>query len=68
MNQKQNTPIATRDNDAKREPYEQIPDEAVQNPNPRANENIRVRTNEPQTQGKEPTRGIGSETTDGEDA
>jgi len=40
----------------------------VQNPNPRANENIRVRTDEPRTQDHEPADGVGSEITDGEDA
>lgn len=53
---------------AKREPYVQPPHEVVQNPNPRANENIRVRTEEPQAQNNEPAQGVGSEITDGEDA
>jgi hypothetical protein len=44
------------------------PNEVVQNPNPRANENIRVRTEEPETQNNEPAQGVGSEITDGEDA
>jgi hypothetical protein len=43
------------------------PDQVVQNPNPKANENIRVRTEEPKTQNEEPAHGIGSEITDGED-
>ena len=64
MTEKQNRSA----NDAKREPYVQMPDEVVQNPNPRANENIRVRTDEPQTQNNEPAKGVGSEITDGEDA
>jgi hypothetical protein len=44
------------------------PAELVQNPNPKANENIRVRTEEPKTQNTEPAHGVGSEITDGEDA
>ena len=44
------------------------PDQLVQNPNPKANENIRVRTEEPTTQNNEPAFGVGSEITDGEDA
>ena len=44
------------------------PDQVVQNPNPKANENIRVRTTEPETQNNEPAFGVGSEITDGEDA
>lgn len=44
------------------------PDKTVQNPNPKANENIRVRTEEPTTQNTEPAYGVGSEITDGEDA
>ncbi|HWI92262.1 MAG TPA: hypothetical protein VNT20_13355 [Flavisolibacter sp.] len=44
------------------------PDQLVKNPNPKANENIRMRTEEPETQKKEPAFGVGSEITDGEDA
>jgi hypothetical protein len=44
------------------------PDQIAQNPNPKANENIRVRTEEPETQNSEPAFGVGSEITDGEDA
>lgn len=54
----------TRDKNANKEPR----DEVVQNANPRANENIRVRTDEPKTQNHEPAEGVGSEITDGEDA
>jgi hypothetical protein len=55
------------DNTGKK-PYVQEPDQMVQNPNPKANENIRVRTEEPTTQNSEPAYGVGSEITDGEDA
>ena len=58
----------TSRNNAKREPNVLPPTEIVQNPNPKANENIRVRTDEPQSQDKEPSYGVGSEITDGEDA
>ena len=51
-----------------RHPYVQEPGQLVQNPNPKANENIRVRTEEPTTQDQEPAHGVGSEITDGEDA
>lgn len=44
------------------------PEQFVQNPNPKANENIRVRTEEPATQNSEPAYGVGEEITDGEDA
>ena len=44
------------------------PDQLVQNPNRKANENIRVKTEEPKTQNNEPAFGVGSEITDGEDA
>lgn len=53
--------------DAKEEPAAPSA-EVIQNPNPRANENIRVRTDEPHTQDHEPAEGVGSEITDGEDA
>lgn len=39
----------------------------VENPNPRANENIRVRSDESK-QNDQASKGIGSEITDGEDA
>jgi len=51
-----------------RKPYVQIPGEIEKNSNPRANENITVSTTEQQTQNKEPSHGVGSEITDGEDA
>ena len=51
-----------------RKPAVISPSELVQNPNPKANENIRVRTDEPKTQDREPASGVGSEITDGEDA
>lgn len=51
-----------------RKPYVMSPDQVVQNPNPKANENIRVRTEEAQPQNSEPAYGVGSEITDGEDA
>jgi hypothetical protein len=44
------------------------PTEVSRNENPRANENIRVRTDEPQTENTETSGGVGSEITDGEDA
>ena len=56
----------TRQDDANKEPP--ASPELVQNPNPKANENIRVRTDEPKTQDHEPAEGVGSEITDGEDA
>ncbi|MGZ3853605.1 MAG: hypothetical protein ACXVBX_12490 [Flavisolibacter sp.] len=56
------------DNEQVRHPYVQEPGKLVQNPNPKANENIRVRTEEPTTQNNEPSHGVGSEITDGEDA
>jgi hypothetical protein len=62
MDNKQNA----RDNAAIK-PVVIPPDQVVQNPNPKANENIRVRTEEPKTQNEEPAHGIGSEITDGED-
>jgi hypothetical protein len=55
------------DNTGKK-PYVKEPDQVVQNPNPKANENIRVRTEEPTTQDTGPAFGVGSEITDGEDA
>jgi hypothetical protein len=42
--------------------------EVVKNPNPRANENVRERTEDPATDTDAPTSGVGSEITDGEDA
>jgi len=63
MNDKKNTSDNT-----KRKPYVKMPDKVVQNPNPRANENIRVRTEEPRKQNQKPSYGVGSEITDGEDA
>lgn len=58
----------TSDGNTKTEPYVMPPAELVQNPNPRANENIRVRTEGPEPQDNEPAFGVGSEITDGEDA
>lgn len=52
----------------RRKPYVVTPNEVAQNPNPKANENIRVRTDEPKPQDKQPAHGVGSEITDGEDA
>jgi hypothetical protein len=63
MDNKQNV----RDNTIKK-PIVIPPDQVVRNPNPKANENIRVRTEEPKTQNVEPAHGVGSEITDGEDA
>lgn len=63
MDDKQNTSDNTP-----RKPVVIAPGELVQNPNPKANENIRVRTDEPKTQDTEPALGVGSEITDGEDA
>lgn len=63
MDTNQNLPDNTR-----REPNVLPPTEIVQNPNPKANENIRVRSEEPKTQDNEPAEGVGSEITDGEDA
>ena len=42
--------------------------EVVENPNPRANENIRERTADPEAGQDASTSGVGSEITDGEDA
>ena len=55
-------------NNTGKQPVVLPPNEVVQNPNPRANENIRVRTEEPETQNNIPAQGVGSEITDGEDA
>jgi hypothetical protein len=63
MDDKQNT-----SNKTAREPYVKLPDQVVQNPNPKANENLRVRTDAPKTQNTKPSHGVGSEITDGEDA
>ena len=51
-----------------RKPYVQVPGKIEKNPNPRANENIAASPTEQQTQNNEPTQGVGSEITDGEDA
>jgi hypothetical protein len=64
MEHKQNNPV----DNTRRKPHVIPPNEVVQNPNPKANENIRVRTDEPKTQNNEPAHGVGSEITDGEDA
>ena len=58
----------SRSKEQVRKQYVQEPGELVQNPNPKANENIRVRTDEPTPQNNEPSHGVGSEITDGEDA
>ena len=42
-------------------------DEVMHNANPRANENIRVRTDPPEKKNSADTKGVGSEITDGED-
>jgi hypothetical protein len=63
MDDKQNA----RDNTATK-PVVILPGQVAQNQNPKANENIRVRTEEPKTQNHEPAHGVGSEITDGEDA
>ena len=62
-----NTRDNTRENDVNKKP-DAPSTEVVQNPNPAANENIRVRTDEPKTQNHEPAEGVGTEITDGEDA
>lgn len=64
MEDQQNNPV----DNTRRKPYVVTPNEVVQNPNPKANENIRERTGEPQPQINEPAYGVGSEITDGEDA
>jgi hypothetical protein len=64
MDDKQNSPT----DNTRRKPYVIPPNEIVQNPNPKANENIRVRTDESKPQKVEPAHGVGSEITDGEDA
>ncbi len=59
-------------NNTSRHPYViprvKHPAEVVKNPNPKANKNIRVRTEESKSQNTEPANGVGSEITDGEDA
>jgi hypothetical protein len=40
----------------------------AQNPNPRANENIRIRTEEPERENADIEEEVGTEITDGEDA
>jgi len=62
MQDKQNT-----DNTG-RKSYVQVPGQIEKNPNLRANENIAVSTTEQQTQNNEPSQGVESEITDGEDA
>jgi hypothetical protein len=65
MADKQNNPV----DNTRRKPHVIPPNEVVQNPNPKANENIRVRTtDEPKPQNNQPAHGVGSEITDGEDA
>jgi hypothetical protein len=63
MEDKQNT-----GDNSTRKPVVIPPGELVQNPNPKANENIRVGIDEPKTQNTKPAQGVGSEITDGEDA
>lgn len=48
-------------------PHVDHPTEVAKNPNPKANENIRVRTEEPENNNNK-TEDVGSEITDGEDA
>lgn len=50
----------------RRKPVVIQPAEVAKNPNPQANENIRVRTDEPKK--NQSSESIGSEITDGEDA
>jgi hypothetical protein len=65
MADKQNNPV----HNTRRKPHVIPPNEVVQNPNPTANENIRVHTEEPKTQNNQSAHGgAGSEITDGEDA
>ena len=54
--------------DAKKEPNVLPPTEIAGNPEPRANENIRERSAQPDTQTQGSHSGINSEITDGEDA
>jgi hypothetical protein len=44
------------------------PNEVVQNPIPKGNENIHARTDQPKPKNTDPAHGVGSEITDGEDA
>jgi hypothetical protein len=55
------------DNKTKHEPYAELPDNVVKNPNPRANENIHVSTDQPNPQNNKQEHDVGSEITDGED-
>ena len=64
MEEQQKSPT----DNTRRKPFVIPPAEVVQNPNPKANENIRVRTDDPTPQTSEPSHGVGSEITDGEDA
>jgi hypothetical protein len=48
--------------------YNAASDQTAKNPNPRANENIRVRTEVPGTESADIEDEVGSEITDGEDA
>jgi hypothetical protein len=64
MEDQQNNPV----DNTRKKPYVIPPNEVVQNPNPKANENIRVRSGDPKTPNNEPAYGVGSEITDGEDA
>jgi hypothetical protein len=64
MDDKQKNPV----DNTRRKPSVIPPNEVIQNPNPKANENIRIRTGEKKKQNTEPPYGVGSEITDGEDA
>lgn len=67
--QQQKSGNEKRQPDQDSELYNSMPssDEMAHNPNPRANENVRVRTAAPETD-EDHTDQIGSEITDGEDA
>lgn len=55
------------DNEQAKEPNVLPPTEVIQNPNQKANENIRVKTDEPGDSSIQNNQ-VGSEITDGEDA
>jgi hypothetical protein len=55
-------------NEAQQQDTTKVSDKIAQNPNPRANENIRERQKEPGTESADMEDEVGTEITDGEDA
>lgn len=65
INEEKNT---SGSNEAQRQSSDLPATEVASNPNPRANENIRERSAQPDTTTQGASKGVGSEITDGEDA